>query len=141
MDKNYYYRVSKENEAYMKKSQDSQEQFFRQMLLVCSTILGILVSLHQIPSEVRYSRVVFLAAVALLAASILAVSIVLYDYSKMPIRIWKAYQDKIEEARTENRTVRPFLVKHLRRTLFFQRTACLLMALSLVSLVVYAFVS
>ena len=51
--------------------------FIKQVLLMASSLLGILVSLHKTSSEIRFSRLSFSLAVGLLALGILLLIIVL----------------------------------------------------------------
>lgn len=69
--------IDKLNE-YGQEMRKSREAFIKQILLMSSGLLGILVSLHKVSALSEYSRISFSVAICSLGLSILGLSVGLY---------------------------------------------------------------
>jgi hypothetical protein len=146
---NCYNNLGEQKETQLKRladiavlSAEKREFFFRHVLLASSGMLGILVSLHSMPSPNLYIRLVFVIAAILLTLGILTCTIVLYDLLKHPARLRQAYQMQLQSALKESQadhlaeimTERP-------RTKILEISSYILLSLSLLFLLLYVILS
>lgn len=86
--------------------------WFRHVLLVTSTLLGILISLHPTSQGILLPRLCYSLAAFLLALGILGTFVVLYNFSAISARkVRKTYSDELKNAIREQRDIRIVGVK------------------------------
>lgn len=123
------------------KSAKEQTQFYQNILLLSSGVLGLLSLIHSTQSSCLCIRLVLALSVLLLLSNILLVLIVLYDYSRLTERL----KDKLlEELRKVLRSEdKPDLVTvyKKKRTLFCEKWSLVLLASAFLSLVAYTLLS
>ncbi len=115
-----------------------QETFSQQFLLVSSTLLGIVVSLHSTNSQCLYIRLVFLLALVLLSLGVLANMIVVADFLQIRERAQKAFHDEWSSAVREDRQMGPLKVDWRKRTLFSRKAALICFVSGLIVLTSYS---
>jgi hypothetical protein len=138
MNYDYYYKRMQELNKIVQQSADKKEIFWQHILLVSSTILGILIALHQTSILSPHIRLVFLLANFLLLIGILTSGIVLYDYTNLAERLRQAYHSELDTAFHEDRKVEAVFVKKKKRTLICEKIALISLAAGMISLFAYA---
>ncbi len=139
MNTNYYEKQLRKTEKMTKESFEKQVDFYRNLLIVASGSLGILVSLHNTHSEYLYIRMVFLLAVLSLAIGILTTSIVLHDLSRLPERARQAFLNEAKDALKDDRLIKPVFVDKKKRTKVCEKVVPAALLASLILLVLYVF--
>ncbi|WP_423128481.1 hypothetical protein [Gaoshiqia sp. Z1-71] len=137
MDSNYYYSQLEQLNEVVKESADKKISFYQHVILVSSSILGIIISLHTITSPCIYVRLTFVLSVISLLIGILSMVVVLYDFSHLPERIRPVFQNEIEKSLKKDEKVNPVFVKHKRRTLILEKISYLFLLLGMALLVTY----
>lgn len=138
MDNEYFAKqLLKLSEARMDATL-KQETFFQHILIVSSGILGIVISLHTNNSPYICIRLVFVLALILLALGCLTTAIALYDYSRLPDRASRDFQDELQIALREDRKANPVLVTFGKRTLFCQKACLILLPMGICVLTLYS---
>jgi hypothetical protein len=113
--------------------------WFRHVLLVVSTLFGILISLHANTPHILHARLCFSLANILLALAIAGLLSVLYNFSpKSSRQVRAAYQRELEDARKEHRDMRPVGVKISRCVFFVEKASYVCISASLLLLAVYS---
>ena len=100
----YYSQESEELNKLMFTSFQT-ESFYRHLILVASTFLGILIAFH--PSDVtpQCTRWAFLAAVIALTLGILALSIVLHAYTALLKKFYQSFRNELLHVKQEQGTM------------------------------------
>jgi hypothetical protein len=120
-------------------SSRNKETFFRHVLLVASSIFGILISLHSSNSLCLYIRVAFVFSVALLGCGILLAGMSLYDRAHYAEGMRQAHYSAVETAIAEREEdISELCVKEKKRTKVFETCSLALLFTSVLSLIVYA---
>lgn len=89
------------------KENDTLCTWFRHILFVATTLLGILISLHDMSNAPQYTRLCLALAEILLSIGIVSAFAVLYRLSLHQARVLRsAYRDELLNAQKENRTMR-----------------------------------
>jgi hypothetical protein len=114
-----------------------RDSFFRHVLLVSSSIFGIVVSLHTSSSSCLYIRLVFGFSMVLLALGILLAGIVVYDYSMIYERLRQDHHKEVGSAIKKRREVSPVLLRERKRTRICGRVSLFLLVAGVVMLTVY----
>jgi hypothetical protein len=122
---------------YGEASVQKRASFFQHVLLVSSSIFGILVSLHSSSSSVLYIRLVFLFSVVLLALGILLAGLVTYDHAMTRERMRQAHYNAVENALAEGREVPSIAVSEKKRTRICEKISLLSLSSGVVALTVY----
>ena len=141
MNTNYYEQQLRKSEKMSRYSFEKEADFYRNLLIVASGSLGILVSLHNTQSEHLYIRMVFLLAVLLLAVGILTTAIVLHDLSSLPERARQAFLAESKAALKDDRRLKPVFVDKKKRTKVCKKIVPSALAASLILLVLYVFLT
>lgn len=124
-------RLSREAEA-------KESSFLQHILLVTSSTLGILVSLHPSAPEHRYSRWVFVLSVVALGMAVLCNTFSLYARTRLVRRAQKELSDECSKAIRENRPMNPVCVGWEKYHVFCERATYILLVVALISLCSYA---
>jgi hypothetical protein len=114
--------------------------FFQHVLLVSSSIFGILISLHSNSSAPLRIRLVFLLAEVFLALGILTCAVVFHDASYIKGRLrrehYKSVGNAIKEGRCPNGEI--IVVNYRKRTIVCEKISLVSFVLSIVLLCTYA---
>lgn len=137
MDKQYYENQIKilgqiTNESALKKI-----SFFQHILLVSSSILGVIISLHTTNSQCLYIRLIFIVSTILLLLGILSLAVVLYDFSNLQERTRQSFCKEVQDALQNDEKCKMVTVNHKKRTLFLEKVSYIFLILGIFSLVTY----
>lgn len=94
----YYSRNIEELNKVMFTSFQTQLTFYRHLILVASTFLGILIAFHPSGVTPPCTRWTFLAAVIALTLGILALSIVLHAYTALLKKFYQSFRTELQRA-------------------------------------------
>ena len=94
----YYSRSVEELNKVMFTSFQTQLTFYRHLILVASTFLGILIAFHPSGATPPCTRWAFLAAVIALTLGILALSIVLHAYTALLKKFYQSFRTELQRA-------------------------------------------
>ncbi|MDR1198516.1 MAG: hypothetical protein LBK94_05830 [Prevotellaceae bacterium] len=114
-----------------------RDTFFRHVLLVSSSIFGILVSLHTSSSSCLHIRLVFLLSVVLLALGILLAGIVVYDHAMIFERARRDHYNAVEAAINGRGDTLDVFSPTKKRTLVCEKLSLSLLVLGIITLTVY----
>jgi len=115
-----------------------RESFFQQLLIVSSTLLGIVISLHTTNSPHLCIRLVFVAALVLLALGVLATVFVVFDFLQIRHQSRQVYLTELNTASQNNRPVGYVQVEAKKRTAFLEKSSLLFFVSGLIVLTSYA---
>ncbi len=101
-DREYYENEKKDLFKEINNTALHRESFFRHILLVSATILGIVAGFHNANGHYLCYRWVFIASVALLGLSTLLSGIVVYIHQFAQERFIKKFHDALERAKEES---------------------------------------
>ena len=138
MNEEYYNEHYKEFVKITEQSNLNKQSFLQSLLLLASSILGILMSLHSTHSECLYIRLVFVLSTILLLVGNICLSVVLYDFSNLPKRMAVLLEKEVRNAKSKAVEVPPLLVNHKKRTSILEKIAYVLLITGLVLQVVYS---
>lgn len=116
----------------------AREKFFRHILLVAASILGIITALHSSNIQQLHIALVYSLAVGFLALGILLAGVVVYDYSQSFARIQKAYHNELQSAMFENRSVKDIQISTKKRTKVYSILCLIFFLISLLALTIYS---
>jgi hypothetical protein len=112
--------------------------FFRQFLVLSTSMLGILVSFHPTLSANLYIRLVFVLGVLLLLFGILTIAKVVHDYTALTDQKVKAFYVELQTALQEERQLEDVFGGHLKKmTRWCEKYSLPILFMSLVMLSVY----
>lgn len=94
----YYSRNVEELNKVMFTSFQTQLTFYRHLILVASTFLGILIAFHPSGATPPCTRWTFLAAVIALTLGILALGIVLHAYTALLQEFYQSFRTELQRA-------------------------------------------
>ncbi len=94
----YYSRNVEELNKVMFTSFQTQLTFYRHLILVASTFLGILIAFHPSGTTPPCTRWAFLAAVIALTLGILALGIVLHAYTALLKKFYQSFRTELQRA-------------------------------------------
>jgi hypothetical protein len=137
----YYFQQFECVPAMAEKALEKKISFFQYVLLVSSSILGIVVSLHQSNSPNQNIRLVFVFAVASLALGILTAGITLYNLSMTPERGRQKYISEVLSAVKEKRKLRNVVAGKTVFYKFFGTISLCSLSLGLILLTIYAVIN
>jgi len=138
MDKSYFESQLGKMEELTNVAGDKQESFFQQLLIVSSTILGILVALHKPDIEFLCIRLVFVLSVLTLVLTVLSLVLLLFDLSRSSENLRQAFRKEAQHAVQEWRKLDIVTVPKKKRTLFCEKFSLIAFAVSLLLLDSYA---
>jgi hypothetical protein len=119
-------------------STEKQESFVRHILLVSSSIFGILIALHGSAEYSLYTRLIFVLSMALLTLGTLCSAIVLYDLTHIVERAHQDHNKECKDALQERRAVKPVFVHKKKRTEVFEKMTYLFLICSVILLSLYS---
>ena len=134
---NYYYEQIKNLNRLKVEAESKQDTFFQQLLIVSSTLLGLIVSLHTTNSPLLYIRLVYVAALALLSLGVLATAVAVYGRAKTHALLAERFQTELNTALHTDRQVEPVYTRHSKVTLFCQKASLLLLVVGVLLLACY----
>ena len=94
----YYSRSVEELNKVMFTSFQTESSFYRHLILVASTFLGILIAFHPSGATPPCTRWAFLAAVIALTLGILALSIALHAYTALLKKFYQSFRTELQRA-------------------------------------------
>jgi hypothetical protein len=116
--------------------------WLRHILLVVSTLLGILISLGSNTQGCLYVRLCFSLANILFALATAGLLAVLYTYSAKSARdIREAYRNELESAIAEGRSMRPAGTNVSKAVFFLEKASYICIGAALILLAVYSLMS
>lgn len=135
----YYKDQLKLGEELTTKAAEKILSFWQHLLLVSSSIDGILISLHAGSSESLYIRLAFFLSTILLTIGVLSTCIVVFDHSMLPERGRQAFVQEAQAACREDRKLNPIFVNKKRRTVFCEWLSSISLILALFLMLAYTF--
>lgn len=135
----YYEEQKPIMEDLMNKSTDKILSLWQHILLVSSSIDGVLISLHSGSPSDLYTRVVFFLTVFVLSFGVSCSAIVLYDIAMLSERARLEFLEEYKKSIQEDRKMGDVYVGYKRRTLFCKKCSYICFGLSLLLLLSYAF--
>lgn len=134
----YYKKQQKKIEDITAQSSQRILSFWQHILLVSSSLDGILISLHVESSEHLYIRWAFLLSIGLLTLGVLTTSILLYDHSMLIERCRQQYVQEVHTAIQEDREIGAVLVQKKMRTTVCEWTSAISLILAVLLILSYA---
>lgn len=125
-------------EGLSREAEAKESSFLQHILLVTSSTLGILVSLHPSAPEHRYSRWVFVLSVVALGMALLCDTLSLYAQTRLVRRAQKKLSEECSSAIRENRSMNPVCVGREKYHVFCERATYILLVIALICLCSYA---
>lgn len=135
----YYKEYFPKFEELSHRSAEKKLSFWHQMVLVASSVNGILISLHTGNLCNTYTRWAYLLSVTLLTLGVLISGVVLRDYSLHLDTVRKAYSDEVSTAIQEDRKIQNVLVDYKKRTLICEKIALALLIAALILMTAYIY--
>lgn len=133
----YYEKKMRTMEDLTNQSSQRTLSFWQHILLVSSSIDGILISLHAGQSEHIYTQLAFLLSTVVLSLGILTTSIVVYDYSMLLERTRQKFADEFQNALREGREMRNVVVDTRKRTKFFENFSLISLICAILFMLLY----
>jgi hypothetical protein len=138
MENEYFKKQLETLSRLQDQANDKRESFFQQILIAASSIIAILVALHDVDkSEHLYIRPVFVLAVSLFLLGILSTASALYKFAKLREKAFQLFLLEIETAKRENRELKPVFAGNRKKILLHEKFSLILLIISLIALVVY----
>lgn len=121
------------------KSDELRSSFLRHVLLIASTILGVLISFHSTDSLCKTARISFAISLVLLSLGILLLSIGLYEQVSSHVRLARNSWAKLRKLVLENELIDDTENLIFPRKIYSicEKTGYISLILSVVSLTVY----
>lgn len=133
----YYQRQLRKGEDISVLSSQKILSFWQHILLVASSIDGILISLHETSLQSQYIRLVFLLSIVLLTLAVLTTTIVVYDHSMQTERARQRFAEEEQNAFQEDRLMKIVFVKKKTRTIILEWFSSIALILALLLLLAY----
>ncbi len=138
MENEYYRRQIKQYVKMTRQASKIKMGFLQHILIVASSILAIILSLHTNNSQVAYLRWVFVVSVVFLLIGTLSMVVALFDYSNLPERARQTYFDEIMDAIKNNTELKEVIsIFDRKRTKFFEKSSYSFLVLGLILFVTY----
>ncbi len=121
-------------------SSETIAMFFQHILLVASSMLAIILSLHEAQYPTMCIRVVFLLSTVLLSLGILMLGIVVYNHAQRHAVLLKILQKEVEEANKNQRAVDYNVCEpedKIQKKIKFQNISLIVVFASLLSFAIY----
>lgn len=125
-------------EQIAREATDKEIAFLQHILLVSSSTLGILVSLHPQTLGSQSIRFLFVAVVVIIGLAILSNTIALYSQIKLVRRAQSAIANEYAAAFQENRKAKPVCVYRTKWHKYSEPATYVLLLVALVLLCAYA---
>lgn len=138
MTKNYYQDQLDRQPELLQESLRIRLSFLRHLLLVASSIAGLLLSLQCKSFECQYTGLVFLLSVALLLLGILSCAIALYTHSMVVEKARLLHLAEVRAARRANREVKTVFAGKSKAALICEKTCYVCFFLALLGLFAYS---
>lgn len=129
----------KQSTELLNQSTEKEESFYKHILLVSSSIFGILISLHSTNSQPQHIRWVFLCSIILLALGILSTIIVFRSYSKLLKKALQTYNDELLKSQIERRQMNCVFAKQSKITIVCKAFSLTFLTLAIIFLTLYSF--
>lgn len=123
------------------KTSKEQTQFYQNILLLSSGLLGLLSLIHSTQSSSLYIRLILALSLLLLLLNTLLVLVVLYDYSRLTEQLKDKLLAELRRVLQSGDKPSPVTVNKRKRTVFCEKWSLILLASSLLLLVVYTLLS
>ena len=134
----YYKKLQKKIEDLTAQSSQRILSFWQHILLVSSSLDGILISLRIGSSQHLYIRWAFLLSIGLLTLGVLTTSILLYDHSMLIERCRQQYVQEVRTAIQEDREIGAVLVQKKKRTTICEWISAISLILAVLLILSYA---
>lgn len=121
----------------MERHSDLRNAWLRHILLLASTLFGVLISLHSTDLDSQWQHLFFVMAIGLLAVGILLIAAALYSSIDVLQRTRKVYAREAVNALRENRSPENVAVYDRKIFVLCEKAGYIVFAASLVLLVVY----
>lgn len=133
----YYTQQQEKQNKLMFMSFQTQYTFYRHLILVASTFLGILIAFHPSIATPQCTRLVFLLAVIALTLGILALGVVLHAYTTLLQEFYQSFRSELQRAVLARDTMRhvPFDISETPKNLV--SISYFLFIIALVLLIIY----
>lgn len=135
--KEYYDTQFKKVQEITDKSFQLRLSFWQHILLVSSSIDGILISLHVGNSGCIYTQVAFVLSIFLLTLGVLSTTIVVYDHPMLVERTRQEFLQRLQIGFRNNQKIGAVVPKKKKRTVFCERFSCVSFVLALFFMLVY----
>ena len=123
------------------KDSDTRCAWLRHVLLVVSTLFGILIALHNTPPHILFARLCFSLSNILLAIGIVGLFWVLYNYSaKNATDVRNAYQNELIAAYKEQREMAPAGTNISKSALLVEKIAYICIGVAFLLLAVFSLI-
>ncbi len=122
----------------MKESVDKKIAWLQHILLVSSSILGIILSLHSATQQCLHIRLVFAVAVVLLLCGVLLTGYVLYIFSNLAEKTRESFHKAIDTALKNDKEVEAVFVPKKKSTPIFEKISYVCLISSLFLFVLYS---
>lgn len=140
-DIDYYMTKLREAKPLLDQAESGKRTLFQQLLIVSSTLTGIVVALSPSSIPQPHIRLALLGALLFLVCGILATGLVVYDRAIIQSRGYQAYLDEVHNAQQNGREVDQVFVKLPQRTSICEKTSLICLFLGLLLLACYAVLS
>lgn len=134
----YYLQENKHLKELTFRGIETQSTFFRHLLLVVSSIFGIIISLQNNNAEPLYIRLTFFPAMVSLIVNILLLSLIVYDYTRSLSQVYQGYRIELLKAQQEKRYMNPTKIRKEARTRRLEKYTYICLGISLFLLFVYS---
>lgn len=136
----YYWSRLREGAEVKNKSYDQNVHFFRHILLVATTILGIIVAFNKdnATNHSQFLKIFYCISIGILTVSILIIGIVVFQHVCFYSKVDKLYNKEISYAIKERRKVNPIYTPLNKPMLFFEKLGLVFLFTSVLMLGVYA---
>lgn len=123
----------------IEKRDNARFGFIKQILLMASGLLGILVSLHKTSATDNFTRISFALSLGFLALGILLLSVGMFEnvvVSRKKVMEWR--DEILKQLRDESYSVKPILGNPPKIYVICERVGYFSFVLSIISLTIYA---
>ncbi|MFJ1424951.1 hypothetical protein ACILD6_00205 [Capnocytophaga canimorsus] len=138
MELSYYREQAAFLSELTRLSHQHRMTFFQHILLVTSSVFGILVALHDKNLTDKYIRWVFVASVLLVVLCILLATIILRIYSHQTERICQDFCQESLQALRKGRALKIVVTPMPKYTTLLETTLYILLCIALIALAGYA---
>lgn len=138
IDMFFPYVVEKYNELSDEMNKQSIS-FWQNLLLVSSSLIGVLASLYDNTQRIQDVQIAFLLSIALLTLCSLFCGIILYVHSTQPKRMRQALLREFEKSLRQGSPMEEVIPKPDRLLSLVQKITLILLLLSVFSILAYSF--
>jgi len=138
IDINYYLLQIDKHSKITKEAIRQKVSFLQNVLLASTSIVGILISLHNNNSQCLNIQLVFLLSVVLLSFGILCLALVLFDFSTIECRSAESFRKEIGESIENGVPLNLVPTTEKKFTSFFEVCSYVFLLMGFISLVIYS---